>query len=86
MNPTILAPATVLDPVCGMTVDPVSAAGSSAFNGQTIHVCSTSCKTRFDCRPEEYAAGGERPAPSCCGGNACHTLKSPAVRNHRRLS
>jgi YHS domain-containing protein len=56
-----------------MTIAPASAAASSAFNGETIHFCSTSCKTRFDAAPGEYAAGGEQPPSSCCGGNACPT-------------
>ncbi|MCU1231089.1 MAG: copper/silver-translocating P-type ATPase [Acidobacteria bacterium] len=65
--------ATVLDPVCGMTIDPATAAGSSTFNGETIHFCSRSCKTSFDAAPEKYAGAAEQPVSSCCGGNACHS-------------
>ena len=37
-----LAPAseTALDPVCGMTVDPTSAADSFIHKGTTYHFCS----------------------------------------------
>jgi Cu+-exporting ATPase len=65
--------ATVIDPVCGMTIDPATAAGSSTVNGDTIHFCSRSCKTNFDAAPEEYAPASERLMALCCGGNACHT-------------
>jgi P-type Cu+ transporter len=43
------------DPVCGMQVDPATAAGSSACNGKTYYFCSTSCKQKFDRDPKQYA-------------------------------
>jgi len=58
------------DLVCGMTIDPAKAAGSSYFNGETIHFCSQTCKTTFDADPKKYA-GTAAPA-SCCGGHSCH--------------
>jgi Cu+-exporting ATPase len=42
------------DPVCGMTVDPAKAAGSSVHNGVTYYFCSPSCKARFDANPSQY--------------------------------
>src|SRR3954462_14008448 len=49
----------VKDPVCGMTVDPIKAAGRSDFDGTTHYFCSKSCKDRFDADPKSYinAAG-----------------------------
>ena len=47
-------PVTVLDPVCGMKIDPANAAGSSVHNGQTTNFCSTHCKTKFDTNPAAY--------------------------------
>lgn len=47
-------PATVLDPVCGMTIDPKAAAGKSEHAGRTIHFCSPGCKRRFDADPARY--------------------------------
>lgn len=44
----------VRDPVCGMTIDPSSAAGKSEYQGQTYYFCSTGCKTAFDKEPEKY--------------------------------
>ena len=39
--------AGVLDPVCGMTIDPAEAAGSWEYKGQTYYFCHPSCLTRF---------------------------------------
>lgn len=47
----------VVEPVCGMTVDPSTAAGTSTHQGATIHFCSTACKTRFDAAPDRYVGG-----------------------------
>src|SRR5690606_6875728 len=52
------APARVVDPVCGMTIDPATAAGRSEYGGATWHFCSTGCKTRFDADPARYASLG----------------------------
>ena len=45
-----------VDPVCGMTVDPAKAAGSSKYNGQTIYFCSAGCKAKFDADPGRYSS------------------------------
>ncbi|HLU69925.1 MAG TPA: YHS domain-containing protein, partial [Fibrobacteria bacterium] len=44
----------VLDPVCGMLIDPATAAGHSEYNGQTIYFCNPGCKKKFDADPERY--------------------------------
>jgi len=45
---------TVHDPVCGMDIDPATAAGNSEYNGQTYYFCSLGCKKAFDKEPEKY--------------------------------
>ena len=45
---------SVLDPVCGMTVEPESAAGSFEYQGQTYYFCSTHCLHRFQKDPESF--------------------------------
>ena len=50
----------VKDPVCGMTVDPKTAAGKSEFKGQTYYFCSKGCKATFDKSPEKYV--GAQPS------------------------
>jgi Cu+-exporting ATPase len=46
-----------IDPVCGMTVEPAGAAGSSEYQGQAIYFCSLGCKRAFDASPGEYLKG-----------------------------
>lgn len=43
------------DVVCGMTIDPAKAAGTSKYQGRTYYFCSKGCKTKFDAKPQEYA-------------------------------
>ena len=46
----------VKDLVCGMTVDPKSAAATSEYKGQTYYFCSKGCKAQFDKHPEKYVS------------------------------
>jgi P-type Cu+ transporter len=43
-----------IDPVCGMTVDPESAAGSFEYKGKTYYFCATHCLHRFQKDPESF--------------------------------
>ena len=45
---------TVKDLVCGMDIEPETAAGTSEYSGQTYYFCSPSCKRSFDKEPEKY--------------------------------
>jgi P-type Cu+ transporter len=47
---------TVKDPVCGMDIDPATAAGSEVYEGKTYYFCSKSCHDSFRAEPEKYAA------------------------------
>jgi P-type Cu+ transporter len=63
MQATVLKEEFV-DPVCGMTVDPARAAGTSERDGVRYYFCSPGCKQKFDA-----AGAGESFAQSgCCGG------------------
>jgi YHS domain-containing protein len=44
----------VKDVVCGMEIDPKTAAGKSEYKGQTYYFCSPGCKKSFDKDPEKY--------------------------------
>lgn len=44
----------VVDPVCGMEVDPNTAPGMSEYQGETYYFCSLGCKLDFDKDPERY--------------------------------
>lgn len=70
-----------VDPVCGMAVDPATAAARTRYNGIEIFFCAEGCKERFEAAPQKYAtkpkgfwgrylerlnkATGGKP-PSCC--------------------
>ncbi len=49
---------TVHDVVCGMDIDPATAAGKSEYKGQTYYFCSPGCKRAFDKDPEKYVGAG----------------------------
>ena len=59
-----------LDPVCGMTVRPETAAGSLEHLGETVYFCSTSCLAKFRANPAQYAGGKREPmaAPAAAAG------------------
>ncbi len=50
------------DPVCGMTVDPVTAKHRRQHGGQTYSFCSQGCADKFQADPQKYLT--PRPAPA----------------------
>jgi Cu+-exporting ATPase len=60
---TAAAPARVLDPVCGMTIDPARAAGHADYEGHTYYFCSKRCLERFQANPAEFLKPAEAPRP-----------------------
>jgi P-type Cu+ transporter len=44
----------VVDPVCGMTISPESAAGSHEHAGTTYYFCNTKCLEQFRANPEAF--------------------------------
>lgn len=44
----------VKDPVCGMTIDPATAAAKQNYKGETIHFCSLHCEKKFLADPQAY--------------------------------
>jgi len=52
-----------IDPVCGMTVQPASAAGSHEFQGKTYYFCAVSCLTKFKKDPAYYLIPPDQRAP-----------------------
>ena len=57
-----------IDPVCGMTVDPATAAGRFDYKGRTYHFCSQHCFHAFQANPEKFLAGKvKREMPASAG-------------------
>lgn len=66
--------APVIDPVCGMKVDPTQPrGGQSTYEGTTYSFCNPKCKVKFEADPERYLAPKAEPAHHC---DAC--AKAPA--------
>ncbi len=63
MFPILQKPAGTVDPVCGMTVEPQRAAGSSEYQDKTYHFCSTGCVAKFEADPEKYLHSGAQVEP-----------------------
>lgn len=61
--PAVPGAAGAIDPVCGMTVQPATAAGSDEFQGKTYYFCSTSCLAKFRADPIHYLTPLEQRSP-----------------------
>jgi Cu+-exporting ATPase len=48
--------ATVVDPVCGMQVNPATSKHRFEHAGTTVHFCSAGCRTKFEADPARYLA------------------------------
>lgn len=57
-----MAAQLVKDLVCGMMIDPATAAGKSEYKGETYYFCAPGCKIDFDKEPEKYLSAGGQPA------------------------
>jgi uncharacterized protein len=51
----------VIDPVCGMLVEPATAPASAVHNGQKVYFCSEHCHEQFAKDPDRYMKKGARP-------------------------
>ncbi|HEY3548880.1 MAG TPA: YHS domain-containing protein [Propionicimonas sp.] len=47
---------TTIDPVCGMTVDPQTAAFSAEYEGRTYYFCAKGCQRAFTASPAEFVS------------------------------
>jgi len=78
----------VIDPICGMKVDPKSAAGSQEHNGRTYYFCSSHCLMKFREEPARFAASRRQPAvqnkwaidPVC--GMTVDPARAPGKQKH----
>lgn len=53
-----------IDPVCGMTVQPETAAGSHVHEGKTYYFCAHSCLAKFRDDPASYLTPPDRRIPN----------------------
>src|SRR2546422_8543613 len=52
----------VQDPVCGMSVDPATAAGHVDYQGETYYFCNAACLTAFQTNPGRYVSPEQNTA------------------------
>src|SRR5262249_55139185 len=74
-----------IDPVCGMTVEPDEAAGSTTYRGTTYYFCAVSCLERFQADPESFLRppeyrSAEAPPPGATVEYTC-PMHPEIVRN-----
>jgi Cu+-exporting ATPase len=78
---TALGGAKVLDPVCGMTVDPQTAPHRHAHHGETYYFCSSGCRTKFAADPAKYLKpGAATPAEPMPAGTIYTCPMHPEIR------
>ncbi len=61
MGTTTTPKTEAIDPVCGMSIELETAAGSYEHEGTTYFFCNKSCLNRFRQGPESFVGGGARP-------------------------
>src|SRR5688572_23496103 len=74
------APHAVLDPVCGMTVDPHTAEHRHQHKGRTYYFCSAGCRTKFAADPAKYLDNDKRAAEPVPEGAIYTCPMHPEIR------
>ncbi len=53
---------SVIDPVCGMAVNPAESRGKASYEGQTYHFCSPDCMHKFISSPAKHLSAAQEPS------------------------
>ncbi|MDA9442194.1 haloacid dehalogenase [Bradyrhizobium sp. CCBAU 51745] len=72
--------AKVLDPVCGMRVDPATSKHRFEHRGETFHFCSAGCRAKFAADPAKYLAKDKAPEPEMPAGTIYTCPMHPQIR------
>src|SRR5438105_500780 len=81
----ILNTPQAIDPVCGMRVNPQTAAGKTQFNGRTYYFCNPKCQERFVATPLQFVDDHgvrvpPKPQPAATEGTMYVCPMDPEVR------
>ncbi|MFN4260090.1 MAG: heavy metal translocating P-type ATPase [Gemmataceae bacterium] len=72
----------VIDPICGMTVDPANAAGAHEYQGTTYYFCSTHCLRKFQAEPAKYLNETAEPEPMPAGTTYTCPMHPEVISDH----
>jgi Cu+-exporting ATPase len=70
----------VIDPVCGMTVDPHTAKHRAEYRGHPYYFCSAGCKTKFTADPQKYLSKEEKATEPVPEGTIYTCPMHPQIR------
>ena len=76
----------VIDPVCGMTVDPATAKHSLNHAGATYYFCCPHCAEKFKGDPQKYLKPPARPASSSKARSAASSGASRSGSSAARVT
>src|SRR5437870_6575243 len=71
------------DPVCGMSVEPQSAAARRVYGGRTFYFCAKGCAEAFDREPKKYL-GGRGSRDHAAANRAPSPQPPPSVRGRKQ--
>ncbi len=73
----------MIDPVCGMTVDPKAGKPQADYQGQTYYFCCNGCRTKFLADPQKYLhKHNEAPAAAGATDPVCGMSVDPGTAKH----
>ncbi|MBX9778074.1 MAG: cadmium-translocating P-type ATPase [Xanthobacteraceae bacterium] len=70
----------VIDPVCGMTVDPHTTPHRHTHHGHPYYFCSAGCRTKFAADPAKYLPGREKASEPVPEGTIFTCPMHPQIR------
>jgi Cu+-exporting ATPase len=70
----------VVDPVCGMTVDPAMTPHHAEIDGTAWHFCSAGCRGKFVAEPTRYLAPATAPPVAVAPGTIWTCPMHPEIR------
>ena len=73
-------PGKVVDPVCGMTVDPETTPHRAEFDGKPYFFCSAGCRAKFTAEPARYLDGRKAAPPAAPAGTIYTCPMHPEIR------
>jgi Cu+-exporting ATPase len=70
----------MIDPVCGMTVNPATARAKGDYKGKTYYFCCPGCATKFNVDPERYLKSPSAPAMVMLGSIGANAEPAPQLK------